>query len=141
MDATPIRDNLVWSEDDRAVSPVIGVVLMVAITVILAAVIAGFVLDVGDLDDSAPNTQFEWETDTTNDQVTITLTSGDSIELDTVLLEEVDGGGENDPSGGTLTAGDELLLDPDEDSGQAQLVWNGDDTSTILSDYDFDVDP
>jgi flagellin-like protein len=34
-------------EDERAVSPVIGVILMVAITVILAAVIATFVIDLG----------------------------------------------------------------------------------------------
>jgi len=33
---------------DRAVSPVIGVILMVAITVILAAVIGTFVLGLGD---------------------------------------------------------------------------------------------
>ena len=32
---------------ERAVSPVIGVILMVAITVILAAVMAAFVLDIG----------------------------------------------------------------------------------------------
>lgn len=35
---------------DRAVSPVIGVILMVAITVILAAVIAAFVMDIGPAD-------------------------------------------------------------------------------------------
>jgi len=35
-------------QDDDAVSPVIGVILMVAITVILAAVIASFVLGLGD---------------------------------------------------------------------------------------------
>jgi flagellin-like protein len=35
-------------EEDDAVSPVIGVILMVAITVILAAVIASFVLGLGD---------------------------------------------------------------------------------------------
>ncbi|MDX1747991.1 MAG: type IV pilin N-terminal domain-containing protein, partial [Halobacteriales archaeon] len=34
--------------DDDAVSPVIGVILMVAITVILAAVIGAFVLGIGD---------------------------------------------------------------------------------------------
>jgi len=34
--------------DDRGVSPVIGVILMVAITVILAAVIGTFVLGLGD---------------------------------------------------------------------------------------------
>ncbi|MCD2204898.1 type IV pilin [Halobacterium sp. KA-6] len=36
------------SVDERGVSPVIGVILMVAITVILAAVIASFVLGFGD---------------------------------------------------------------------------------------------
>ncbi|MFW5905860.1 MAG: type IV pilin [archaeon] len=45
--------------DDRAVSPVIGVILMVAITVILAAVIGTFVLGLGDqLGDSAPQASF-----------------------------------------------------------------------------------
>ena len=34
--------------DDKAVSPVIGVILMVAITVILAAVIGTFVLGLGE---------------------------------------------------------------------------------------------
>ncbi|ADB60844.1 Protein of unknown function DUF1628 [Haloterrigena turkmenica DSM 5511] len=48
MDLRKYRNKLVGSEDERAVSPVIGVILMVAITVILAAVIAAFVLDMGD---------------------------------------------------------------------------------------------
>jgi flagellin-like protein len=40
--------------DERAVSPVIGVILMVAITVILAAVIGTFVLGLGQNTNSAP---------------------------------------------------------------------------------------
>jgi flagellin-like protein len=46
---------------NRAVSPVIGVILMVAITVILAAVIGAFVLEIGDQQETAPNTSFESE--------------------------------------------------------------------------------
>ena len=43
------------NSDDRAVSPVIGVILMVAITVILAAVIGTFVLGLGDsISESTP---------------------------------------------------------------------------------------
>jgi flagellin-like protein len=42
----------------RAVSPVIGVILMVAITVILAAVIGAFVLEIGDQQETAPNASF-----------------------------------------------------------------------------------
>lgn len=40
-------NNLFNDESDRAVSPVIGVILMVAITVILAAVIGTFVIGIG----------------------------------------------------------------------------------------------
>ncbi|NGM71425.1 type IV pilin [Natronolimnobius sp. AArcel1] len=54
FDGKSIANKLVGSEDERAVSPVIGVILMVAITVILAAVIAAFVLDLGQQTGSAP---------------------------------------------------------------------------------------
>jgi len=47
LDGKSIVNSLVGPEEERAVSPVIGVILMVAITVILAAVIAAFVLDIG----------------------------------------------------------------------------------------------
>ena len=48
MDLSKYRAKLIGNDEERAVSPVIGVILMVAITVILAAVIAAFVLDMGD---------------------------------------------------------------------------------------------
>lgn len=47
MNIENYRKKLIGNEEERAVSPVIGVILMVAITVILAAVIAAFVLDLG----------------------------------------------------------------------------------------------
>jgi flagellin-like protein len=47
------------AQSNRAVSPVIGVILMVAITVILAAVIGAFVLEIGDQQETAPNTSFD----------------------------------------------------------------------------------
>jgi len=77
-------------DDDRAVSPVIGVILMVAITVILAAVIGTFVLGLGDqVQSTTPQAQFSFSmdpatdfTDTSDDddKVTITHESGDSID-------------------------------------------------------------
>jgi len=42
-----MKANRKFTKDDEAVSPVIGVILMVAITVILAAVIAAFVFGMG----------------------------------------------------------------------------------------------
>jgi len=51
-------------EEDDAVSPVIGVILMVAITVILAAVIATFVLGLGEqISETSPNTSFNFDYD------------------------------------------------------------------------------
>lgn len=48
--------------DDDAVSPVIGVILMVAITVILAAVIASFVLGLGnEATDQTPTASFTFD--------------------------------------------------------------------------------
>jgi flagellin-like protein len=56
--------NDVNDRGNRAVSPVIGVILMVAITVILAAVIGAFVLEVGDQQETAPSTSFDTEQQT-----------------------------------------------------------------------------
>ncbi|RDZ66334.1 type IV pilin [Haloferax sp. Atlit-12N] len=53
--------------DDGAVSPVIGVILMVAITVILAAVIGTFVLGLGEQTATAPQASFSFDF-TDNDQ-------------------------------------------------------------------------
>jgi len=76
--------------DDDAVSPVIGVILMVAITVILAAVIASFVLGLGDqADEVQPNSNFEFDyTNNTGgtDELAITLTDGDTIEKSNLYL-------------------------------------------------------
>ena len=71
-------------------SPVIGVILMVAITVILAAVIGTFVLGLGDqLGDTAPQATFTIDgNDTTT--INVTKTGGQSLESADLVLS-VDG--------------------------------------------------
>lgn len=71
--------------DDRGVSPVIGVILMVAITVILAAVIGTFVLGLGD---SLGGSSTAGVT-VSNENVTLTSQGT----ADVVVIE--DGGGNN----------------------------------------------
>jgi len=85
-------------DDDRAVSPVIGVILMVAITVILAAVIGTFVLGLGDqLQSSSPQASFGFETTSvevaaasggTQDVTAVQITheSGDTIEANSLKV-------------------------------------------------------
>jgi flagellin-like protein len=65
--------------DDDAVSPVIGVILMVAITVILAAVIASFVLGLGDQNNPAPTADFTFDYDGAENVTTVTHGNGDSV--------------------------------------------------------------
>ena len=124
-------------EGERAVSPVIGVILMVAITVILAAVIASFVLGLGDTDDPAPNIVVEDET--TNDSFELSITSGDS-DADSELLDVVVD--DNSETWGNFSGADDTLgagqsIDVNED-GQATsddltnestvlLIWDDDD--------------
>jgi len=74
------------------------VILMVAITVILAAVIASFVLGLGDsADDVQPNTSFNFDYEEGaggggEDFLTITLTDGDSIVSDEMIIRGSMGG-------------------------------------------------
>ena len=65
-------------DDDSAVSPVIGVILMVAITVILAAVIASFVLGLGDsAAEPSPSPTIDSSLD--NDTLRLDVTGGDDF--------------------------------------------------------------
>ena len=74
--------------DDEAVSPVIGVILMVAITVILAAVIGTFVLGLGDqVQDTSPQASFSFDYEPQG-----TMTTEDTDWVNT-------GGGAADPTG------------------------------------------
>jgi flagellin-like protein len=90
--------------DDDAVSPVIGVILMVAITVILAAVIASFVLGLGDSTQKRPTANFDFEYDGSADNddsdadgvVSITHGGGDTVSADEVYIR---GEGTVDPDG------------------------------------------
>lgn len=67
MDSTP-REGYEWSptkwfiSSKRAVTPVIGIILLVAIAIILAAVIGTFAFGIGDrVQDFAPNTRFTFD--------------------------------------------------------------------------------
>jgi len=72
--------------NDEAVSPVIGTILMVVITVIIAAVLAVFVFGVGS-PAKVPATKFKMETDYYNpNQLYITNVGGDTLILDELSI-------------------------------------------------------
>ena len=140
--------------DDDAVSPVIGVILMVAITVILAAVIGTFVLGLGEqVQSTSPQASFSFEytqdfaAGSNNDNLEITHDSGDKVDGSNMELAQTgaiveDGDSRDattlsDPSGffgaSEYGAGDQETLDetdvdqdPDGDTaGDGQLDLSG----------------
>ena len=68
-------------DDDRGVSPVIGVILMVAITVILAAVIGAFVLNLGGDLESTPQAQLSLEDAESSASITEGATAKDVFNI------------------------------------------------------------
>jgi len=123
--------------DDSAVSPVIGVILMVAITVILAAVIGTFVLNLGQsVQQTAPQASFDYNYNTSSNTVNITHQAGDSLNNDTI---SVSGSGVDSislvpPGDGSYVAGDEVANGTYNTDGTIRVVWtspNGDNSATL----------
>jgi len=139
--------------DDEGVSPVIGVILMVAITVILAAVIASFVIGLGDDNQTTkPSTTFEFGYDSGNDELSISVTGGKDLDADQVEITGNTGsgsemsGGSGTPSDlknwyeysgdvtetGTISAGSTITLDVGADY-DVSVVWNDPDTENSFT--------
>ena len=118
---------------EPAASPVIGVILMIAITVILGGLIGTFVLGLGDpLSDRPPNGQFSVEYSDSgdgyvndNDWVNVTHEGGDAFEPDRVRVvvggTDVDGVANNWSE--RVTAGDTLVI---TDSATDEYATTGD---------------
>lgn len=121
--------------EDRAVSPVIGVILMVAITVILAAVIGTFVLGLGDqVGNTAPQASFGFDYNGT--ALTVTHESGTSIDAAQVNITSSvalnDSAGQLAGASGTTETWESITSDSEITAGsQATVVeQNADDLST-----------
>lgn len=137
--------------DDDAVSPVIGVILMVAVTVILAAVIGAFVLGIGSqVTGETPTVSLGFEFDgggdgfgtggsNNNDTVTVTHNGGDTIE-NSALSINIEGTSFDSclsfSGSSQYEAGDEITFDEsgcsaDVDGGETvRVVWTKDDGSS-----------
>jgi flagellin-like protein len=138
--------------DDDAVSPVIGVILMVAITVILAAVIGAFVLDIGGSQESAPQVQWEWADNTSADGSTSagelqvkhgggdTVNNPDQITITDSNSNFADATLDTMTPGDTWRAEDAGAVTPSAgNSGTASLIWESSDggQSNELSSHDY----
>ena len=146
------------TRDDSAVSPVIGVILMVAITVILAAVIGTFVLGLGENVEGTSQAAVTVEQDTNSFTISVTdpgnvdtagivgpdgtrsaFASTDDIVQAGAKLRVADGGNwDADPSSGGLTftsnTTDGLVInDATSTSGNAQNINNTVQAGQVVS--------
>jgi len=114
--------------DSRGVSPVIGVVLMIAVVVILAAVVGAFATGVFGGQTDAPQAAFSY------DSGTVTMDSGENIPTEQLEVE-----GDASFSGDTVTAGDSASPATDEDTdGDIEVTWTSEDggNSAVLGRFD-----
>ncbi len=136
-------------DEDRGVSPVIGVILMVAITVILAAVIGTFVLGLGDSLQQAPQAQLDAESAEAGN-ITISHNGGDSIpesdievRFDSTSVDLHNGTGISD--GDEFSVGSSVTFNGESDQGdfssddkvRVRLIHNP--SQSILLDTNVDV--
>lgn len=85
-----MEDHQQFGEVDRGISPVIGVILMIAITVVIAAATGTLVLQLVDDRTSeleAGDVEAEFSVSYGTDTVTVTHTGGDDILADQLLLD------------------------------------------------------
>lgn len=127
----------IYPTNDRGISPVIGVVLMVGIVVALGAVVGGAVLGLGTgVGDTAPSAQFDTEFND-DGSVTITHISGDSVNTEDITVNGNSGEDVFVDSNGntieTLQAGDSGTFTPSNNT--ISVTWDSGETSaTILSE-------
>lgn len=115
-------------KDEDAVSPVIGVILMVAITVILAAVIGAFVLGLGDsIQTSAPQASFNW--DQSSETYTVVDEASNNYDLSTTVVTLTHSGGDTIDEGNLqIEVNGETAWDIDEASDNTNGLWDGTDS-------------
>ncbi|NGM67584.1 type IV pilin [Natronolimnobius sp. AArcel1] len=143
-----------FRDAETAVTPVIGVVLMVAITIILAGTVHAALIGFADEPpEPQPIAGFSFdETDCDGDGVTVTHVAGDSIPADELYLhspakstpttwENPDG---HEPTGlenGMVDAGSSLttcLGEGTVDDEPVQVIWESptDDQTAVLAEWD-----
>ena len=106
-------------QEDRGVSPVIGVILMVAITVILAAVIGTFVLGLGDSLNQAPQAQLNVED----------ASDGSPVNGESKAVLNI-----NHRGGDSIPASDiEIRVTPANTSSTTTTMWDGSSTTNATS--------
>lgn len=118
--------------DERALTPVVGVVILVAVVVGIAALAGTLVFGLADSGDRVPVANFEIE-DAAGGDVRIVHTGGDGIDGENLRLRGVATTDTDAFSGETVTTGSDAIISPVDDD--IEVVYESEDardTSAIL---------
>ena len=135
--------------DDDAVSPVLGVILMVAVAVILAAILAAFAFGFGDTGDQSPNPTFSTDYNSTSQNLTVEMTGGESFTAGRVTVtgtniassdrdkawDELENPYSSPGPSSRVTAGDKAIVAVTNADWQIELVWeaeSGDSSARLF---------
>lgn len=119
-------------ESSRALSPVVGIVLLIGILVALVTVSGSIFFGLADTNDPAPDVVFEHERTGDRSEHALRHRGGDELDGDELELRGV--ADPDSPAGKALSAGDNLSFYPTAD--EVEVVWYGDDTSYVLTSVD-----
>lgn len=128
-----------WGHADaRGASSVVGVLLLIAVTVILAAVVATFTLDLGS-ESTNDTPKVNWEYEYNSGKIQATHASGDDVKSDALKIQ---GSCATDPpsppstisSGDTITIGNGSCTTSGEN---IKIIWTDpvSDNSAILGEF------
>lgn len=124
--------------DDDAVSPVIGVILMVAVTVILASVIAVFVLNVPATLESTPTANFAFDYDGGEEELIVTHEGGERLPVENVYLrgdgfeEEGESWDGDVDSDSRIVTGNSVTLTKVKNDFELRVVYETPDVSNTI---------
>lgn len=127
------------SADPRAVSPAVGVVLLVGIAVLLVTVTGVMVFDLAETEERAPQARLSVASTDAACSFVLEHEAGERIDGDRLRIQ-----GLEDPrsvAGATLTAGDAVEIDPVDD--ELTVLWFAAeaDTSHTLARFEVNASP
>lgn len=134
------RSNRRTYRDERAVSPVVGVSLLIGITVILAAVVGTVVLGVGVEGTEAPEVTLSFEVE--SDNVIVVHEGGEPLRTDSIVIRDTNGT-EYQLDSNLVTGERGTVVDTDGNPldlsttnvERITVVWQGEETERVLATF------
>ena len=138
-----MKEQIKAKFDEDGVSPVIGVILMVAVTVALVALVTVIVFDIGGDVSESPDATVDLSVDGDSQEVTATVLRNENVE--SMIVEESGGSVEDTSSLDPADVGSTATLNADTGSLDAgpstvqviAVMSDGSEQVLTTTDYDF----